>query len=83
MHRKMVLDDVRRALTYLLIEERPSSIDEDLIRAEIEAFLRQVAVQYEPKELVKWLNPEEKALGKFFEHLRSRGKAEQFKVLWH
>ena len=83
MAKNMVLDDIRRALTYFLIEEAPSNVDVAVIRDKIERFLQEEAVKYETKELVKWLDPPEKALGIFLEHLKSKGVTGALKILWH
>ncbi len=81
--KSMVIDDVRRALTYFLIEEASSNVDPAVMRNEIERFLQEEATKHDAKKLAKWVDPPEKAVGIFLEHLKSKGLTRELKVLWH
>jgi len=81
--KNMVLDDIRRALTYFLIEEAASNVDEALMRDEIERFLQEEATKHDAKKLAKWVDPPEKAVGIFLKYVKSNGITEEFRLLWH
>ena len=83
MGKNMVLDDVRRALTYFLIEEASSNVDPAVMRNEIERFLQGEATKHDAKKLAKWVDPPEKAVGIFLKYLKSKGITEEFRLLWH
>ena len=83
MSKDMVLDDVRRALTYFLIEEASSKVDAGVMGNEIERFLQEEATKHDAKKLAKWVDPPEKAVGIFLKYLKSKGITEEFRLLWH
>jgi hypothetical protein len=81
--KNMVLGDIRRALTYFLIEEVSSNVDAGVMGNEIERFLQEEAARHDAKKLAKWVDPPEEAVGIFLKYLKSKGIAEEFKLLWH